>query len=70
MIMSHGLLQARYLIPREEMKNFEFDKFIKDIDKKEKPKREIKEAPETPQEKLLRRGRENYRHRVRWEKKR
>ena len=52
------------------MKNFEFDKFIKDIDKKEKPKREIKEAPETPQEKLLRRSRENYRHRVRWEKKR
>ena len=67
--MSHGLVRGRYLILRDEMKNFQFDKFIQDIDKREKPKKEIKEAPETPQEKLLRRSRENYRHRVRWERK-
>tara|TARA_R110002110_G_scaffold289617_1_gene504035 strand:- start:344 stop:502 length:159 start_codon:yes stop_codon:yes gene_type:complete len=51
------------------MKDFQFDKFIKDIKKKEKVKKDIKEAPETPQEQLLRRSRENYRHRVRWERK-
>tara|TARA_Y100000389_G_C17261220_1_gene413117 strand:- start:360 stop:518 length:159 start_codon:yes stop_codon:yes gene_type:complete len=51
------------------MKDFKFDKFMQDIDKKERSKKEIKEAPETPQEKLLRRGREDYRHRMRWEKK-
>ena len=47
-------------------KEFQFNKFIKDISKREKSKTEIKEAPETPQEKLTRRGRENYRHRIKW----
>jgi hypothetical protein len=46
------------------MKKFEFDKFMNDIEKREKPISEIKEAPETPQEYLHRRYRENYRHRM------
>ena len=46
------------------MKKFEFDKFMDDIEKREKPVNEIKKAPETPQEYLHRRYRENYRHRM------
>ena len=53
------------------MKNpkFEFDKFVEDIDKRENKYIKIKEAPETPQEKLLRRHRENYLHRMKWGKR-
>jgi len=51
------------------MKKFQFDKFMQDIAQREQPRNDIKEAPETPQEKLLRRHRENYRHRIRWAKK-
>jgi len=50
------------------MKQFDFSKFMQDITKKEKPVNDIKEAPETPQEKLFRRHREHYLHRMRKKK--
>ena len=48
------------------MKQFDFSKFMQDIAKKEKPVNDIKE--ETPQEKLFRRHREHYLHRMRKKK--
>jgi len=39
---------------------------MKDIDKREKPHNEIKEAPETPQEKLFRRHREDLHQRMKY----
>ena len=51
------------------MKEFKFDKFMKDITKREQPRNDIKEVPETPQEKLVQRRRENYRHLLKWNRK-
>jgi len=51
------------------MKEFKFDKFMKDITKREQPRNDIKEVPETPQEKLVQRQRENYRHLLKWNRK-
>lgn len=45
-----------------------FDKFIDDITKREASKKSIKEADETPQERLLRRSRENHLHKIKWSK--
>ena len=51
------------------MKEFKFDKFMKDIVKREKPRNDIKDVPESPQEKLVQRQRENYRHLLKWNRK-
>mgnify|MGYP003679454112 FL=1 len=48
------------------MKQFDFEKFMKDINKREKPHNEIQEAPETPQEKLFRQHRETLNQRIKW----
>ena len=48
------------------MKQFNFEKFMKDINKREKPRDEIQEAPTTPQEKLFRRHREVLHQRMKW----
>ena len=51
---------------RNKMKQFDFEKFMKDINNREKPHNEIQEAPETPQEKLFRQHRETLNQRIKW----
>ena len=50
------------------MNKFQFSKFMEDIIKREKPRNDIQEASETPQEELRRLHRENYRHLLKWNK--